>query len=150
VVTGYRYSDFLLDVMQEWRGDRRLRDAGGCWVCAYGGDVDRLRCVRMSAARIDAHHVLPKQLLMREFPRGVVLEDGGWRAARAHETDVDAWRTLPALLMDARNGMPLRRYHHDALEAKQLVVPWRKLPAPAIEFAGELGLVPDLERRHPR
>jgi hypothetical protein len=147
VVKGYHYSTFLLDVLSEWRGDRRLREYGGCWACAYVPDVDRLRCTRMSAGKLDAHHVLPKQLLEREYPHGVVL-DAAKRWVRAASAGQDV-RPLAALLMDARNGMPLRRYHHDVLEAAQLRVPWRKLPAPVLEFAGELGLTVELERRYP-
>jgi hypothetical protein len=163
-VDRFRYSEFLLDVLAEWRNDRRLREYGGCWACAYVPDVDRLRCVRMSAGIIDAHHVIPKAQLRKLFPFGVVLEGRAWRRAeQAEQTErapgsdraaarLEGWRSLDELKMDARNGMPMRRYHHNALDsggADRLVVPWRKLPAPALEFAGELGLTVELERRYP-
>lgn len=155
-VDRFRYSEFLLDVLAEWRNDRRLRDAGGCWACAYVPDVDRLRCVRMSSGLIDAHHVIPKALLRQLFPFGVLLEGHTWRRARQEEQLPEpgtGWRALDELKMDPRNGMPLRRYHHSALDSgggDRLIVPWRKLPAPVLEFASELGLQQELERRHPR
>ena len=67
---------------------------------------------------LDAHHVIPQRVLKRELP-------------------ADA---LPDALADPRNGVPVCRRHHDALECRSL----RLAPSQAHEglraFAAQHGL----------
>lgn len=120
---------FLQSVLSEFADDRRVRRYGGCWVCAYvaAWPSQRRMCEYVSHPRLDAHHLLPKQVLRRELP----------------EEDVER------ALLDPRNGIPVRRYHHDALEQRQICVPLARLPREAVAFAEELGLRHHLERLHP-
>jgi hypothetical protein len=119
VVSVYSYPLFVGRVV-------RLEGRAICWACVTIAAHEEKKC-RFRSMELDAHHVLPKQLLKREFPRRHVREDG-------------SVRTLDDLLMDPRNGLLLARYHHDALEARMLVVPRSRLPVRVEEFAGELGL----------
>ncbi len=111
----YSYPEFLANVAGRF-------PLGFCWGCVVQPD-ERERCGRDSIS-VDAHHVLPKQLLKREF----------------------AGEELERLLMDGRNGVLVRRYHHDAIEARMIVPSLRAVPAEAREFAAEHGLEHHLER----
>jgi hypothetical protein len=93
---------------------------------------------------MDAHHLLPKQLLKQEFPHGIDLSDDDeiratppvWRAQ-------DAWphvRPLGELLNDGRLGVPVDRRHHDMVEGKLIQIARGELPAETEAIAGELGL----------
>lgn len=118
---------------------------------------DRGRCEYMSAGLLDAHHVLPKQVLKREFPFGGrlrVREHGEpvlpWEASpRGWEPDL-GWDTitLAEIVWDPRDGVPLRRYHHDAVEHGQLHIPRVVLPDAVENFASELGLTWLLDRTY--
>lgn len=141
----YSYSEFLANVAGRF-------PSGFCWGCVVQPD-ERERCGRESVA-VDAHHVLPKQLLKREFPGGVVLFDGRAEGVPVRfNPDVELTdtvtferRSLDALLMDGRNGVIVRRFHHDAIEGRAVVPSLRAVPLQAREFAAELGLEHHLER----
>jgi hypothetical protein len=132
--------------------------------------VERSRCVAVSGGIVDAHHVgAPKQVLKREFPHGA-------RQARLAPDEAEHPETrdrilgrpreqlyVPArpgeepfalglddLLMDPRNGILVRRFHHDALEHGTLAIPVALLPADTLEFVDELGLRWWLENREAR
>lgn len=110
--------------------------------------ADRARCWRVSGGIVDAHHVVSKQLLKREFPRGIVLPPAPPMMTFVAEAEIPRAdllepvrpQSLDDLLMDPRNGILVRRYHHDALEHRRVVIPADRLPESVIEFAGELGL----------
>lgn len=100
---------------------------------------------------MDAHHLLPKQRLKREFPWGAyVYEDGTVdrvlaehrRVIPPNAEEVNGVRviSLERILWDPRNGVPLSRWHHDEIEQRRLVVPRVKLPAAVELFAAELEL----------
>lgn len=120
----------------------------GCWVCdvlvpavsqaeklrqsvteeAFVAQ-QRARCALVSGGIVDAHHCgLPKRVLKRYF-RGAEME---------------------TLLMDPRNGIIVRRHHHDQLESRHLAIPNVLLPADTLAFVDELGMrwyLDDLEGR---
>lgn len=156
-VEGYDYELLLRLVLQEWRLP--------CWVCSLegqgaGGRAEVARCESVSGDVVDAHHVLSKQFLGREFPHGAWRMAGGdlVRAYHSRRIDVpDMVRavigdpearqvSLGALLMDRRNVVPVRRYHHDAIERRMWSPLIEQVPAPVIEFAAELGVGWQLER----
>jgi hypothetical protein len=132
---------------------RRHRMAQGrqglpCWVCSKMGvgldlgvrrEVAEQRECEARSMVVDAHHLIPKQVLKREAGAPI---PGMLRLAVAPECapGEEAFRELDAALMDPRNGVLVRRYHHDALEARRIVVPKRLWPVDALEFAEELGL----------
>lgn len=141
-VSGYDYAAFLAAV----RRQRRTAPTG-CWVCDVleAGHARTLkRCERMSGGIVDAHHVVGKSTLKREFPRGAQASsaEGPWsptpRAGRGRL--LPAARDLDTLLMDPRNGILVRRYHHDQVESRMRVIPAASLPAETVAFAEELGL----------
>lgn len=110
----------------------------GCWVCDVLalGAAEIHRCRELSGGRpLDGHHVLPKQLLKREFQFGTAgrTSDGGHRS-------------LAELLWDPRVGVPVRRWHHDQWENARLSVPRAVLPAEVETFAEEVGLQWWIER----
>jgi hypothetical protein len=132
----------------------------GCWVCDVlaPGAAEIHRCRELSAGILDGHHVLPKQLLKREFPRGAVEVhwDGGgvgWGRdpglppyrPEAGVTPAPR-RSLEELLWDPRVGVPVRRWHHDQWENARLSVPRASLPAEVETFAEEVGLQWWIER----
>jgi hypothetical protein len=102
-----------------------------CWVCdnlresndprfqsGTAVAAERAKCKRVSSgapAQPDAHHVVSKQRL---------------RAAK-----------LGGLLMDEQNGIPVRRYHHDQLEARMISFPERAWPQRVRAFAARHGFV---------
>jgi hypothetical protein len=141
----------VLPHLQPGRDMRRDRHVG----------QERRVCRERSRGVLDAHHVaVPKQALKREFPEGVVRTQEGWvrydprLALTPPDLPPERWReacrTLDDLLMDPRNGVLVRRYHHDALEGRRLVIPRALLPLDAEEFVAELGLgwyVDKMQRR---
>jgi hypothetical protein len=160
-VEGYDYRLLLLRTMQAW-------PKTGCWVCEkllpalvapslIPHDVERCRV--NSLATPDAHHMIPKQALKAYAPAGLVrvvtmgmgavLQGPEWQVFDARMAyivgDESARVSLGDLLMDVRNTVPVRRFHHDALERRLLhgrpfEVPRRLLPPAVVEFAGEYGL----------
>lgn len=102
----------------------------GCWGCVIA-PRERWKCLDRSAGRYDRHHLIPQQILRREYRHG---HNG---------------RSLDDLLADERNIVQVGRWHHAQIEAHMLNPQWRDLPAAAVEFAAELGLAHLLERRYP-
>lgn len=91
---------------------------------------------------LDGHHVgLSKQWLKREFPHGVIdtepVEPGVLYALLPGTHD--AYRRLPELLNDSRNGILACRRHHDLIERHLIVVRRGDLPSSVEEFAAGLG-----------
>lgn len=175
-VEGYDYRLLLLRTMQAW-------PRTGCWVCdrllpaltqerghhlppgpMYVPSLEREQehCKRTSGGTIDAHHLIPKQALKRTFPRGAKLTwqetstgAGIWLPIEAVDVPWEDTPVLPLgdVLMDVRNTVPVRRFHHDALEAgllhgRPLDVPRRLLPPAVVEFAGQYGLERLLEAEY--
>lgn len=145
----YHYPTFRERVLSETRARGRVV----CIGCVVQPD-EKEKCESVSVAW-DAHHVLPKQLLKREFKYGAALTWnetpeglGIWRAIGPYEVDVDtpATLTLDDLLMDPRNGVAVRRHHHDAIENRVIFPSVRALPKAARDFARELDLWHELER----
>lgn len=128
-MSGYDYPAFLAAVQRQ-----RRTAPTGCFYCdvvletTCGPAATRSMqalCAKVSGFVVDAHHVVPKQVLKREH-------FGGALEARSRELD--------DLLMDARNGVLLRRYHHDLVEARSVAIPKLLLPEETLAFAVELGL----------
>jgi hypothetical protein len=156
----YDGAEFLQRVRAHQLHERGRTSPTGCWVCdvleAEHGFTQR-RCERISGGVVDAHHLLPKQVLKREAPRGIVMFDGAWVWPEVMEAHVNEEgrgnyrrRKLDDLLMDPRNGILVRRYHHDQLERRLRAIPLDKMPADALEFADELGLRWWLENQESR
>lgn len=133
-----------------WRAVTRTGRAG-CWGClVWPGDGGR--CEHVSAGLpLDAHHVLARQVLKREFPYGAYLyEDGSVDrvlaahrrviAPNAEEVNGVLVVSLDRILWDPRNGVPLGRWHHDQVEQCRRVIPRAVMPSGVEEFAAELGL----------
>jgi hypothetical protein len=99
------------------------RGAARCWLCEVW-PADKGRCGQMSAGVLDAHHVIRKALLRVEFPLGA----------------------LDQIVWDARNGVPVGRWHHDQVENARARIPRSVMPAGVEEFAAELGLGWRLDR----
>lgn len=139
---GYDYLEFRAGVALFWVGD--------CWGCRLR-PWEKPRCVRDSPD-IDAHHLLPKQAIKREFPFGAWKRDDGTLQPiprqDAHGSAKPADVALSALLMDVRNGVLVRRWHHDAIEHAVWRPALDDLPTDAIVFARELGLLHRLERTY--
>lgn len=126
-MSGYDYPAFLDAVRRE-----RRTGPTGCFYCDIVLEMTcgpaavrsaQERCAKVSGFVVDAHHAgVPKQVLKREFPHG------------------DEDRALDDLLMDPRNGVLLRRYHHDLIEARTVSIPLVALPEATLQFVDELGL----------
>lgn len=153
-VVGYSYPEFCAAV-EELHGR-------ACWVRkVLQARVDAgvqlppglLRC----AGAMDGHHLLPKQLLKREFPHGVFLKTSPGFAPQAdsirlpgHVRTVERivpggvareqTMSLAGLLNDGRIGVPVDRRHHDMVEAKLIRIARVELPPEVEEAAAELGL----------
>lgn len=151
-LSGYDYVAFMAEVA-------RMPWSTGCFVCdvvlptRYAPAVasERRQCAQRSGDLWDAHHcAVPKQVLKREFPAGVAFV-GGLRESPDDESLAPfSRRRLDDLLMDPRNGVMVRRYHHNQLEARQVVVPKEVLPGEMMDFVRELGLewyVDKMQRR---
>lgn len=165
-MSGYDYAAFLAAVQAQ-----RRTAPTGCFYCdvvlettcgpAATRSMQKM-CAERSGYVVDAHHVVPKQVLKREVPNGVirvreavhgvaglVLGEPRWlpydpRLPLVPPGDQGDWReharTLDDLLMDPCNGILVRRYHHDQLEARHRAIPRDRLPEETVAFAGELGL----------
>lgn len=101
-------------------------------------------------------HLIPRQLLKREFPHGVVLDGDRWRRLERNEDRYDlAHRTLRELVDDERSWVPCcggamgNAGHHGALDvARTLRVPRGRVPSWVESFAAELGLTWWLDREY--
>lgn len=93
-------------------------------------------------------HLIPRQLLKREFPHGVVFDHGEWRRLDALE---DVYhlphRTLRDLIDDERSWVPMcggpmgNGGHHGQLDqSRTLRIPREELPEGFMVFCEELGL----------
>lgn len=162
-MSGYDGAEFLARVQAHWAPLGRRTMPTGCYVCdvvvpSLGltrGEVigAQRRCRDVSGGIVDAHHLLPRQVLKRELPHGVYTSLDGAVIPCRHSEPVDErirgteldptprLRSVGDLLMDPRNGIVVRRYHHDVLENSSLAIPVKALPAGAREFAEELGLM---------
>lgn len=87
---------------------------GSCVLCDVYPD-ERLMCRERSGRILDAHHIIPQQLLKRELPLPVRM----------------------VALNDPRNGVLLGRWHHGMVEARMRELP---LPQHVAEFAHDYGL----------
>lgn len=156
-VPGYDYPAFLHAVI--------IGRGHGCWV----GGLLRARREHWRRSRapgdtmppeldpallgcqgqLDAHHLVPKQRIKREFHRLNPLDEWPVRINRAWAdggSEFVSWESLAAMLMDARNGVIVCRRHHDLLE-RRLVVPARaELPRGVEEFAAVVGMGWSLDR----
>lgn len=144
-MSGYDYAAFLKAV----RLQRRTAPTG-CFYCDVvlettcgPAETRRLQrvCEERSSYVVDAHHAgVPKQLLKREFPHGVYVSSTMMEPLLSPPlpNEDGRFRSLDDLLMDPRNGVLLRRHHHDLVEVRG--IPKVLLPAETLAFAGELGL----------
>lgn len=116
-----------------------------CWGCRVKPS-ERAKCEERSKTGFkewQRHHVLPQQIIRREFPGGVFGET-------AYPPEVEFRSvTLKELLADERNLIWMREYHHQALEARHLIIHLQDVPAEARAFADELGMGHHLERLYP-
>lgn len=152
-VTAYSYEEFLRRVQAHQLHVRGRTGPTGCWVCdtpevflsrEEQGRMGRRalqiqareRCRIVSGGIVDAHHLLPKRLLRKESPDREVIRVPG----REFDALERSYRPLDVALMDPRNGILVRRYHHDALEGRALAIPKELWPDDALAFARELGL----------
>jgi hypothetical protein len=103
-----------------------------------------------------AAHLIPRQLLKREFPNGAVKDGDRWRPLTRCEDRYDLkFRSLTALIHDPRSFVPCcggpmgNAGHHGALDvSKRLRIARADLPAGVEEYAAELGLTWYLERTY--
>jgi hypothetical protein len=107
-------------------------------------------------------HLVPRQLLKREFPEGVAMFDGEWISVRELRRRVTPegranyrTRTLRDLCDDERSWVPCcggplgPGGHHGQLDqSRHLRIPRADLPADVEEFAAELGLTWWIEREY--
>jgi hypothetical protein len=107
-------------------------------------------------------HLIPRQLLKRVFPKGVVRDDEGrwvsvqtWMAAGRADASVREARTLQQLIDDERSWVPCCggiagvSGHHGMLDtSRKLRIARAELPPAVEEFAAELGLVWWLDREY--
>jgi hypothetical protein len=105
-------------------------------------------------------HLIPRQLLKREFPKGAVLETvvgGEKKWVRWHHGNRfgDGFRTLQQLCDDERSWVPCCggiagvSGHHGQLDtSRKLRIARAELPPAVEEFAAELGLTWYLDREY--
>lgn len=102
-------------------------------------------------------HLIPRQLLKREFPHGALLDDGRWRKATRYEDRYDLpYRSSAELAADPRSWVPCcggpqgNGGHHGQLDfSRTLRITGQQLPAAVTEFATQLGLMWWIEREYP-
>lgn len=128
-----------------------------CWGCQVRPQ-EADKCERLSGGTWDRHHVLPQSAIRKEFPQGVALDASGtflsikpgvvvYRSGPIGDVQVTS---LPDLLGDERNMVPMRRWHHFGLEGRVgLRIHFEQIPAPAVAFAQELGLESRLRLLYP-
>jgi hypothetical protein len=134
-VSGYDGAEFLARVRAHWASRRTVPT--GCWVCdvllsacrePWQGALrdERRMCAERSGGIVDAHHCLPRRLIKQKArERHPLGEDAGW---------------VTEALSDPRNGIVVRRLHHDQLESGHLAIPKVLWPEEALAFARELDL----------
>jgi hypothetical protein len=101
-------------------------------------------------------HLIPRQLLRREFPHGALFDDGRWRKATRYEDRYDLpHRNTTDLINDTRTWVPCcggpqgNAGHHGQLDGCKLRIERHQLPSAVEEFATELGLTWFIERQYP-
>lgn len=102
-------------------------------------------------------HLIPRQLIKREFPYGALFDDGRWRRATRYEDRYDlAHRTVDELINDERTWVPCcgglqgNSGHHGQLDhSRTLRITREQLPAMVRHFAEELRLTWWIEREYP-
>lgn len=112
-----------------------------CWFAAR---ADAGSC----QGQLIAAHLLPRQLLRREFRYGAVEEAGRWWALKRGEERHDLpYRSLDDLIRDERSWVPMcgglhgDSGHHGALDqSRTLRIAREELPESFIEYCEELGL----------
>lgn len=92
---------------------------------------ERWKCHGRSGGAYDAHHLLSQSFLKREIGR-------------------DDPERLLAALTDPRNGVMVRRWHHDQLENHRIRPTLADLPDAVFAFADEYGLGWALDRYYGR
>ncbi len=123
-----QYETWLEELVREHGRD--------CWVCTVmlpqtmrhdflSRRHEHERC-RVLSMELDGHHIITKGLLKREFCGAI--------------SDSTTAMTSEYRLWDPRNGVPVRRRHHDMLTSGQLKIPRALIPEQTVEFAEELGL----------
>lgn len=100
-------------------------------------------------------HLVPQQLLKKEFPHGVIFHDNRWRRAHPIENPEWAHRSLRQLQGDPRSyvmacGGPMGPTgHHGMLDgSRTLRIPRYRIPAGTEQFVAELGLRWFLDREY--
>lgn len=121
-------------------------------ICFFASFPDAGPC---DGALIRAH-LVPRQLLKREYPHGAVLIEGQWqRRAIRQPAARNACRTLRQLCDDPRSWVPccggpmgLSGHHGQLDQSRTLRIPRELLPTAVEEFAAELGLLWYLDREY--
>jgi hypothetical protein len=141
-VSGYDGAEFLARVRAYWAS--RRTSPTGCWVCdtlvpSNWGPIEatafRARCASVSRGIVDAHHLVPRRVIKGLVQGGEVRLPGLEGGIRGQ-----VFCGLGTVLMDPRNAILVRRYHHDALEGAALAIPKVLWPEEALAFARELDL----------
>lgn len=105
---------------------------------------------------LDCHHLVPKQRLKREFPRGAVLVGGGDGPFELRVIgkvtpvlmpgEVGRAVSLGEVLSDWRWGVPVCRLHHDRLERGLVRLQRHEVPAVTEEAAAQFEVGWSLDR----
>lgn len=103
-------------------------------------------------------HLIPRQLLRREFPHGVLFDDGRWRKATRYEDRYDLpHRSANDLADDERTWVPCcggpqgNGGHHGQLDhSRTLRIIRQDLPTTVTDFAAEFSLMWWIEREYPQ
>ena len=106
--------------------------------------------------RLVAAHLLPRQLLRREYRYGCVEEGGRWWPLERGEERHDLpYRSLDDLIRDPRSVVPMcgglhahGGHHGQVVQPPTLRVAREELPEDFIEYVEELGLLWWIERTY--
>jgi hypothetical protein len=100
-------------------------------------------------------HLIPRQLLKREFPHGVILDGEHWRRLDRGEDRYDLQhRSLQQLVDDPRSWVPMCGGptgiggHHGQFDGLTLRILRGQLPAPFVEFCAEVDLSWYIDRQY--
>lgn len=121
---------------------------GECLLCR-AWPRERPHCGRLSHGKREAHHLVPKQQLRREYPFGGVVQAETnclRRAERRVEYPAPLFVSLEELLTDAANGVCLGSWHHAQVENRRCAIPRGMLGLRAEEFAEAVKLEHVLDR----
>lgn len=151
-MSGYDGAEFLALTRAYWA--RRRTTPTGCWVCDVlvpglfpvewaisrpSGEriiADaRARCEHASGGVVDAHHLVPRRVI-KGLAQGERVRLPGLEVGDRGQVLYG----VETVLMDPRNAILVRRYHHDALEGAALAIPKVLWPEEALAFARELDL----------